>query len=67
MMRRHVSKRKKYLVIGLILCLTMAGAASNADAKQIKKTKKIYLSLKTKKMRVGQTFKLKVKKVKPDK
>lgn len=65
-MRRHVSKRKKYLVIGLILCLTMAGAASNADAKQIKKTKKIYLSLKTKKMRVGQTFKLKVKKVKPD-
>lgn len=63
----YVSKMKKHLAIGLILCLTVLSIAPNADAKQTKKPKKIYLSVKTKKMLVGQKYKLKVKKVKPNK
>ena len=63
----YVSKMKKHLAIGLIMCLTVLSIAPNADAKQTKKPKKIYLSVKTKKMLVGQKYKLKVKKVKPNK
>lgn len=36
----YVSKMKKHLAIGLIMCLTVLSIAPNADAKQTKKPKK---------------------------
>ncbi len=39
----YVSKMKKHLAIGLIMCLTVLSIAPNAAAKQTKKPKNIFV------------------------